>query len=96
MPKKNEITLDGSVSRIGDHILVALTQQETADLLDALFEVLSPELRDNALDRLQPDTRRTVRHILYPPKAAGDAKAGCRFAPYKAQKKRHPVDYRQS
>jgi len=75
MSKKNKVKSDSSLSHIGDHILGALTQQEIAGLLDALFEVLPPEIRDEALDQLQPDTRKAVQHILYPPEAAGDTKA---------------------
>ena len=75
MPKKSKVQSDRSLSPVGDHLLGALTQQEMADLLNALFEILSPEIRDKALDQLQPDTRQTVQNILYPPKAASDKAA---------------------
>ena len=74
MSKRNDVRSDSSLSRVGDHILGALTQGEIADLLDALFQVLSSDIRDKALGQLSPDTRQTVQNILYPPEPAGDTK----------------------
>lgn len=74
MSEKNKSTANSSPSRVGDHLLGALTQGEITDLLNALFQVLSPDIRDQALSQLQPDTRRIVQHILHPPEPAGDTK----------------------
>jgi len=74
MSKKNKATSNNSPSPVGDHILGALTQQEIADLFDALFQVLSSDIRDKALGQLPPDTRQTVQNILHPPEPAVDTK----------------------
>jgi hypothetical protein len=46
--------------------LEALTHNEIATLLEVLIGTLSPDMVENVLDRLQPDTRQTVRTILVP------------------------------
>lgn len=71
MSKKKKIRADSSPGHIGEQIFAALTHQEIAHLLDALLAALSPDIRDQVLDQLQPDTRQTVQHILSPPQAAG-------------------------
>jgi hypothetical protein len=47
-----------------DRLLSALTQQELAELIDALFTVLSPELQEEAIAQLNENTQQTVRQIL--------------------------------
>jgi len=47
-----------------DRLLNALTQQELAQLLNALFTVLSPQLQEEALVQLPEDTQQTVRQVL--------------------------------
>lgn len=55
-----------------DRLLNALTQQELAELVDALFTVLSPELQEEARSEADPcgiaqlpeDTQQTIRQIL--------------------------------
>ncbi|MBE9181901.1 hypothetical protein IQ268_25360 [Oculatella sp. LEGE 06141] len=55
-----------------NRLLNALTQQELAQLLDALFMVLSPQLQEEARSEANPygiaqlpgDTQQTVRQIL--------------------------------
>ena len=50
----------------GGQLLHALTDQELAQLIDALFTVLSPELQEEAIAQLNEDTQQTVRQILVP------------------------------
>jgi hypothetical protein len=75
MPSQKTAKPDQTLTRVGDRLFEALTQQEIARLLDAVFAVLSPELRNKALNQLQPDTRQTVEHILAPPKIAAGREA---------------------
>ena len=49
-----------------DLLLDALTQQELAQLIDALFTVLSPQLQEKAIAQLSEDTQQTIRQILIP------------------------------
>ena len=51
----------------GQQLLDALTYNEIATLLEVLIGTLSPDMLENVLDRLQPDTRHTVQTILVPP-----------------------------
>src|SRR6266705_2533348 len=51
----------------GQQFLDSLTHNEIATLLDVLIWALSPDMFENVLDRLQPDTRQTVQTILVPP-----------------------------
>jgi len=74
MSKRKKVKLDKSSTRGGDLLFEALTSQEIAKHLDALFEVLPHEVRDKVLDLLQPDTRQTVQHTLSPPKASSGTK----------------------
>ncbi len=60
-------------ARVGERILAALTQREVAELLDALFIVLPSDLRAQMLERLPPDTQRTVQQIIAPAEPAGGA-----------------------
>lgn len=50
----------------GSRLIVALTQSEIIQLLDAVFTVFSEEQRYLVLDQLQPSTRQTVQQILTP------------------------------
>ena len=54
----------------GQQFLDALTPNEIASLLAVLIGTLSPDMVDNVLDQLQPDTRQTVQTILVPPDSA--------------------------
>jgi hypothetical protein len=47
-------------------LLKALTQAEIAQLLDALFQVLSPDLQVQAIAQLATDTQATIQQILHP------------------------------
>lgn len=60
-------------STLGRNLIEALTLQEIAGLLDALFEPLPPDMQDTVLNQLPPDTRQTVQHILSPPQPPDDA-----------------------
>jgi len=64
---------DRSTSRLSDRILNALTQQEIAQLLDALFSVLPLEVQDHAIAQLAEDTQQTIRQILAPTSIAESA-----------------------
>lgn len=66
MAKKKKVKSDKSLPHTGQQILTALTQEETAHLLNALFEVLPPDSQDKALARVQEDTRQTIQQILTP------------------------------
>ena len=57
------------VPGIGNQLFEALTQPEIAQLLEVLFEALSPDLRAAALDHLPPDTKQTIMAILSPSEA---------------------------
>jgi uncharacterized protein YfbU (UPF0304 family) len=59
----NQKNLENSLS-VGERWLNALTQQEIAQLIDALFKVLSPELQERAIAQLSEDTQQTVKQIL--------------------------------
>lgn len=65
MPKQNQKNSE-NIDEAGDRLLNALTQQEIAQLIDALFTVLSPELQEQAIAQLCPDTQQTVKQILAP------------------------------
>ena len=58
------------ISHIGKPIFAALTQREIAELLDILFMVLPPDLNQQVLEQLLPDTRQTLEQILSPSLAA--------------------------
>jgi len=49
---------------LGKRLLTALSQQEMAQLLDALFGVILPELQEQAIAQLSPDTQQTVQQLL--------------------------------
>jgi hypothetical protein len=70
MAKRNQAKLiesnDSIDTKLSEHLLKALTQQEIAQLLDALFGVLSPELQEQAIEQLLSSTQQTVRQILAP------------------------------
>jgi hypothetical protein len=73
MPKRNPnskkssgSTDDRSTSKLFDRLLNALTPQEIAQLIDALFTVLSPELQEEAIAHLSEDTQKIVKQILAP------------------------------
>ena len=57
---------------LGSRLFEALTQQEVAQLLEALFAALPPDIQDEVLDQLPPDTRQTVLQVLAPPQLSGD------------------------
>jgi len=71
MSKKSKVKPDRSPAHVGDSLFEALTQQEIVHLLNALFEVLSPVLRDQALAQLTSDTRRVVEQTLSPSRPSG-------------------------
>ncbi|GAP99742.1 hypothetical protein [Leptolyngbya sp. NIES-2104] len=50
----------------GQQILSALTQQEIAQLLNVLLEVLPPDLQARSLAQLSEDTQQTIQRILAP------------------------------
>jgi hypothetical protein len=52
--------------KLSEHLLKALTQQEISQFLDALLEVLTSELQEQAIDQLLSSTQQTVRQILAP------------------------------
>ena len=58
-------------AKLGDQIVAALTQSEIAHLLDALFDILPPDMQAKGLAPLQSDTRQTVQQILAPLKSSG-------------------------
>ncbi len=70
MPKQNlknkhsGDTNDHATTTTADCLLNALTQQEMTQLVDALFEVLSLELQEQAIAQLSPDTQKTIQQIL--------------------------------
>jgi len=49
---------------LGKRLLTALSQQEVAQLLDTLFGVILPELQEQAIAQLSPDTQQTVQQLL--------------------------------
>ena len=51
----------------GQQFLDALTHNEIATLLEVLIGTLSPDMVENVLDQLPPNTRHTVQTILVPP-----------------------------
>jgi hypothetical protein len=67
MPKKQQGKAEQTASSGGERLLAALTQQEIAQVLDALFVVLSPPQQAQALAQLAVDTRQTVQQILTAP-----------------------------
>lgn len=74
MPKQNQENAEnssdtggGASADLSVRLLAALTQQEIAQLIDALFGVLSLELQKQAIAHLPPDTQQTVKQILAPP-----------------------------
>jgi NAD(P)H-hydrate repair Nnr-like enzyme with NAD(P)H-hydrate epimerase domain len=60
-PTESDDSID---TKLSEHLLKALTQQEIAQLIDALFGVLSSELQEQAIDQLFSSTQQTVRQIL--------------------------------
>lgn len=67
MAKKQHSIAVQAASSGGERLLAALTQQEIAQLLDALVAVLSPPQQAQALAQLAVDTRQTVQQILTAP-----------------------------
>jgi hypothetical protein len=64
---KTQKTLSGhDTLHTGQQFLAALTQNEIAHLLEVLIGTLSPDMLENVLEQLQPDTRHTVQTILVP------------------------------
>lgn len=61
----NQKHLENSLG-IGERLSNALTQQEIAQLIDALLMVLSPEFQEQAIAQLPEDTQQTVKQILTP------------------------------
>ena len=59
--------IDRIATDLSNRLLAALTQQEVAQLIEALFGVLSPDLQAQALSQLAPDTQQTVEKFLDPP-----------------------------
>jgi|GEM_PF-1183379 len=53
-------------TNLGNRLFQALTQQEIAQLIEALFAVLSPELQEQAMAQLSADTQKTIQQILAP------------------------------
>jgi hypothetical protein len=77
MPKKNRSqspalskssanTVPPAKIALAQQFFEALTQHEIAQLIDALFEVLSPELQEAAIAQLPPSTQQTLQQILNP------------------------------
>jgi hypothetical protein len=70
MAKRNQAkpieSNDSIETKLSEHLLKALTQQEISQLLDALFGVLTSELQEQAIDQLLSSTQQTVRQILTP------------------------------
>jgi len=61
MPKrKNLVSLDD----FGARLFNALTQQEIAQIIEALLGVLPPELQEQAIAQLSPNTQQTLKQIL--------------------------------
>lgn len=54
-------------ANVSNLLLEALTQQEIAQLLDALFEVMSSEQQERAISQLEIETQQTVKQILSSP-----------------------------
>jgi hypothetical protein len=52
---------------LSNNLFDVLTQPEIGQLIDALFEVLTPELQKQAIDLLPPDTKQAVKQLLTPP-----------------------------
>jgi len=82
MPKRNRVnaknsddTGDWTTSRLSVRLLSALTQQEIAQLIDALFQVLLPDLQEQAITQLAEDTQKTIKQILAPDSTAKQAQA---------------------
>jgi hypothetical protein len=67
MPQQNQNNSE-KFDDAGERLLNALTQQEITQLLDTLFEVLSPELQESVLTQLSPDTQQIVKQIPAPAK----------------------------
>ncbi|NET61050.1 MAG: hypothetical protein F6K47_34470 [Symploca sp. SIO2E6] len=63
MVMQNQKSSENSL-HVGDRLLAGLTQQEVAQLLDALFRVMLPELQAQAIAQLSPDTQKTVWQLL--------------------------------
>lgn len=61
--EKNQTKQD-YLNNIGSRIQVALTQQEISQLLDALFSVLSDDLRAKVFTQLSSDTQKTLKQVL--------------------------------
>ena len=54
-------------ANVSNRLLEALTQQEMAQLLDALFEVMSSEQQECAIAQLGIETQQTIQQILASP-----------------------------
>jgi hypothetical protein len=70
MAKRNQAkpieSNDSIETKLSEHLLKALTQQEISQFLDALLGVLTSELQEQAIDQLLSSTQQTVRQILTP------------------------------
>lgn len=81
MPKQNQEKSENysdtgaRTTTVSNRLLNALTQQEIAQLIDALFGVLSPELQEQAIAQLSADTQQTVKQILAPPSTVEQTQA---------------------
>jgi hypothetical protein len=58
---------NGAITNLSNNLLNGLTQEEIAQLIDALFGVLSLELQEKAIAKLDPATQETVKQILLLP-----------------------------
>ncbi len=55
---------NGATTDLSNRLLNGLTQEEISQLIDALFGVLSLELQEKAIAKLDPGTQETVQQIL--------------------------------
>lgn len=66
--------MDRSQTLFGKSLFEALTQEEIVELLDILFDILPIDFKNKTLVKLKPDTRQTVRQILFPDKSERQVK----------------------
>ncbi|WP_019502349.1 hypothetical protein [Pseudanabaena sp. PCC 6802] len=71
MPHQNKGNLTNSSDAddlpghdLADRLLNALAQSEVAQLIDALFQVLPPQLQEQAIAQLSPNTQQVIKQIL--------------------------------
>jgi hypothetical protein len=57
---------DRATTDLSNRLIQELTQQEIAQLIYALFEVIPSELQERAIAQLSPATQQTVKQILAP------------------------------